>query len=90
MEGDCGVFRSPFLQNNRDMERNNDFYRVTYGETPHGGVKMVGYFFDKDGMPCKEEDAVMVTIVELDENDRQVFSVSSGETVIPVAPISKV
>ena len=51
---------------------------------------MVGYFFDKDGMPCKEEDAVMVTIVELDENDRQVFSVSSGETVIPVAPISKV
>ena len=72
------------------MERNNDFCRVTYGNTPHGGVKMVGYFFDKDGMPCKEEDAVMVTIVELDENDRQVFSVSSGETVIPVAPISKV
>ena len=50
---------------------------------------MVGYFFDKDGMPCKEEDAVAVTIVELDENDRQVFSVSSGETVIPPIPVLK-
>ena len=69
MEGDCGVFRSPFLQNNRDMERNDDFCRVTYGNTPHGGVKMVGYFFDKDGMPCKEEDAVLVQVIEYDENN---------------------
>ena len=72
------------------MERNNDFYRVTYGKTPHGGVKMVGYFFDKDGMPCKEEDAVTVQVIEYDENDRQVFSVLSGETVIPVVPYIKV
>ena len=72
------------------MIRKDDFSRVTYGNTPHGGVKMVGYFFDKDGMPCKEEDAVAVQVIEYDENDSQVFSVLSGETVIPVAPISKV
>ena len=62
------------------MERKDDFSRVTYGKTPHGGVKMVGYFFDKDGKPCKEDDAVSVQIIEYDKNDRQIFSIISGET----------
>ena len=65
------------------MEDNHS--KTTYGKTPHGGVKMVGYFFDKEGKPCEEKEAVTVLIGEYDKDDKCIFSVRSG----PNPPISK-
>ena len=45
--------------------------------TPNGGVRMIGYFFDKDGNRCEEEKASQVQILEFDENDVCVFSIIS-------------
>ncbi len=57
--------------------KSSEFYSVSYGKTPNGGVKTVAYFFAADGSPCREEDARSVQILEYDQNDVCVFSLKS-------------
>ena len=48
-------------------------------KTPHGGVKMVAYFYDKDNNRCPEgKNVSRVQILEFDENDVCVFSIISA------------
>ena len=49
--------------------------KTIYGETPHGGIKCVAYYFDKDRKACKPKDAKYMNIVEYDENDNRLFEV---------------
>ena len=63
--------------NNETNKDENQFSRVTISQypLPHGGVKEVANFFDKDGNPCKEGMAHTIQILEYDENDVCVFSI---------------
>ena len=53
--------------------------REVIGKTPHGGVRMVAYFFDKKGRPCLEKNAKSTQIVEYDEKGVCIFSVISRQ-----------
>lgn len=55
-------------------EQYPEYSAVTYGDTPHGGVKTVAYFFDASGNRCREEDAASIQILEFDNNNTCVFS----------------
>lgn len=62
-----------------------DCCREVVGETPHGGVRMVGYFFDSNGKPCRENDAKSVQIIEYDESNNVVFTMISHQcSPVPV------
>lgn len=57
------------------MEHNiKPYSREVVGKTPHGGVKMVAFFFDKNGNPCIEQDAAVVLIYEYDKEGNVIFS----------------
>ena len=53
------------------------FSKTYYYETPHGGVKMTAFFFDKNGNPCTEKKCHTMQIVEYDSNDTAVFTLIS-------------
>ena len=52
-------------------------FSVTEAPTPHGGVKTVVYFFDKEGEPCLEAEAAKLQILEYDASGICVFSLIS-------------
>lgn len=49
-------------------------FSANNGPTPHGGVKTVAYFYDKDGNPCEEGNAAKIQILEFDASDVCIFS----------------
>ena len=53
------------------------FSKTYYCDTPHGGVKMTAFFFDKNGNPCTEKKCHTMQIVEYDSNDTAVFTLIS-------------
>lgn len=63
-------------------------YKVHVGKMPHGGVKMYGFFYDKQGKPCSEKDARTIYVYECNEKDEVIFSVILGER-LPISPIKK-
>ena len=48
--------------------------KVTIGDTPHGGVKTISYFFDENRKPCTEDNACVINHTELNKDDKQIFS----------------
>lgn len=48
--------------------------KLIEGTTPHGGVRLEVYFFDKDDKPYRQENAVKARILKKDE-DNTIFAV---------------
>lgn len=67
-------------------------YRVHVGRMPHGGVKEVGFFYDKQGFPCQEKDAETIQVIEYNEKDEPIFSIISMPQYneFPLKPIKKI
>lgn len=49
--------------------------KTIYGETPHGGIKSIVYYFNENREACNPNDAKYMNIVEYDENDNRLFEV---------------
>lgn len=47
--------------------------RESIKPTPHGGVKLVSYFSDKDGNPVDEKDAKKIEAIEYDKHGKEIF-----------------
>ena len=52
-----------------------DCRRVIDGKTPHGGVKLVVYYFDDNGDLCRINDASRTRAIEIDKNGQVIFEI---------------
>lgn len=60
------------LKEQIEPPKNNDFSEVHYSKTPNGGDYSVAYFYDKEGNPCKKEDASYLNIIEYTKDGRRI------------------
>ncbi len=59
----------------------------TEGPTPHGGAYAIGYFRDKQGIPCSQADAHATEIIEFDSQDKAIFRTYMQRPEDPPIPI---
>ena len=50
-------------------------FSTIYGETPHGGTKLVICFFDENMLSRSEKQAKYCRIIEYDKNDNRILEV---------------
>ena len=48
----------------------SEFNEIHWGPTPNGGDLSIGFFYDKDHIPCRKEDAVEIHIHEYTKDGR--------------------
>ena len=41
----------------------NEFMEISYGAKPGGGDLSIAYFYNKDNIPCRKEEAAYINIV---------------------------
>lgn len=75
-----GNYNTCSYNKNNDMTNKTDIpkeecCRVIEGPTPHGGVRMELYYFDKEGELCRFEDAITGRLIEIDNNGFTIFEV---------------
>ena len=51
-----------------------DTCREVLGETLHGGVRTILYFFDENGTPCLEKGSKQLLAVEFDKDGHEVLT----------------
>ncbi len=51
------------------FKKDKSTYDMDYRVTPHGGVKSVESYWDKNGNPCSKDKARSIRFDEYDEDD---------------------
>ena len=53
---------------NKGIPEETEFSETHKHRTPNGGDYSTAYFYDKNGNPCKKEDAAYMNIIEFTED----------------------